>query len=226
MMNSELFTDRLKEAIGGKSVRAFALQCELSETAVRQYLSGRSEPGMSALKKIADVAGVGLEWLVTGNEPREAETGTTIAPGDREAMRGEYTFIPRYAVKASCGSGALVESEQVVDHLAFKTAWLKNTMHLNRDELALISAMGDSMEPTIKEGGILLVDRSRQEVKDDAIYVIKIDGTLVAKRLQRLFDGSIKIKSDNPAYDEQTVPADQVEKLNIIGRVVWGGGRM
>lgn len=158
--------------------------------------------------------------------------GCAVESGKERAMAAqggldseEYALVPRYGVKASAGHGSIVESEQIVDHMAFKRQWIR-TMGLDVSHLALISAKGDSMEPTIKDGYLLLVDLRVHEVKGDAIYILRLDGELIAKRLQRIFDGGIKIKSDNQAYDEQVVPQDYVGKLNIIGRVVWGGGRM
>jgi phage repressor protein C with HTH and peptisase S24 domain len=57
----------------------------------------------------------------------------------------------------------------------------------------------------------------------DGIYVLRWDGGLVVKRLQRGFDGSYEIISDNPAYRPQHVPADRVGELRVIGRVAWIG---
>lgn len=135
-------------------------------------------------------------------------------------------MVPRYNVKVSLGGGSLVESEQVVDYLAFKSDWIRTKMHLNPADLILISAIGDSMYPTLRDGDLILLDKSKTTVSDDAIYVLRFDGNLIAKRLQKLFDGSVQIKSDNIIYDPQMVPADRVQDLAIIGRVMWIGGRV
>ncbi len=60
------FVKRLKETIGKKSVRSFALACGLSDTVLRQYLSGKSEPTRLPLIAIAQTGNVRIEWLVTG----------------------------------------------------------------------------------------------------------------------------------------------------------------
>ena len=49
---------------------------------------------------------------------------------------------------------------------------------------------------------------------------------LFAKRLQREFDGSILVISANPAYRVITVPQNQLNSFEVIGRVVWAGGWM
>jgi phage repressor protein C with HTH and peptisase S24 domain len=101
----------------------------------------------------------------------------------------------------------------------------KLEMGLIPKHAALISAVGDSMEPTIKEGDLLLVDLRENEVKNDAVYVIRIDDHLITKRIQRMYDSCIVIKSDNPAYNDQVIPKDAKDTPCIIGRVVWAGRR-
>ncbi len=63
------FPDRLQKAVGDKSVRSFAAECGMSDTVVRQYLSGKSEPTRPAIIAIARVAGCSIEWLLTGEGP-------------------------------------------------------------------------------------------------------------------------------------------------------------
>lgn len=60
------FADRLRMAMGSESEAAFATRCpEVSRPLLRKYLAG-SEPGMSKVIAIAKAAGVGVEWLATG----------------------------------------------------------------------------------------------------------------------------------------------------------------
>lgn len=72
----------------------------------------------------------------------------------------------------------------------------------------------------------MLIDLSNSIVREDAIYAIQNDGSLVVKRVQKLFDGSIVIKSDNPAYREQVIDKGLLETVRIVGRVVWAGRRL
>ena len=60
------FPERLREIIGGQSVRSFAAECHLSDGVVRQYLAGKSEPGLESLLAIAATANVSVDWLATG----------------------------------------------------------------------------------------------------------------------------------------------------------------
>ena len=120
----------------------------------------------------------------------------------------------------------MIHSEQIVDHLAFRAEWVRTELGTSPANLVLISAVGDSMEPTLRAHDLLLIDRSVMAVKQDAIYAFAAEGELRIKRIQRLFDGSLVIKSDNSAYGSEMLSAEQAGSINIIGRVVWSGRRM
>jgi phage repressor protein C with HTH and peptisase S24 domain len=60
------FPTRLKQAMGDSSIRGFARECGFSDTVLRQYLNGQSEPTRPALLAIARTAQVSLEWLAVG----------------------------------------------------------------------------------------------------------------------------------------------------------------
>lgn len=124
------------------------------------------------------------------------------------------------------GNGHVIHSEQIVDHLAFRAEWVRTELGTSPNSLVLISAVGDSMEPTLRSHDLLLIDRSVLSVKQDAIYAFAVDGELRVKRIQRMFDGSLVVKSDNPGYATETLTPSQAETINIVGRVVWSGRRM
>ncbi|MCY1372485.1 hypothetical protein D9M69_596920 [compost metagenome] len=83
---------------------------------------------------------------------------------------------------------------------------------------------GDSNEPVLADGDTVMIDHSRNTMEGEGFYVILLDDHLYAKRLQRQFDGSIHIISENKAYQVMVVPRDRLEELQIIGRAVWAGG--
>lgn len=134
--------------------------------------------------------------------------------------------VPRYEVAASAGGGAFVESEQIVDYLSFRSEWVRNTLGVSVKDLALINVIGDSMEPTLSDGDVVLLDMTFRGVQDSSIYVLQLNGTLLVKRIQHKLNGSLVIKSDNKLYEPETVTGDEVNQLKIIGRVIWAGRKM
>ena len=107
--------------------------------------------------------------------------------------------------------------------LAF-TAYSLRKQGLEPAKLSAIRVDGDSMEGLLSDGDTVMIDHARNVLEGEAIYVIRLDDHLYAKRLQRQFDGSIQIISENKAYRDMVVPKEQLNDLEIIGRVVWAGG--
>ncbi|WP_321532307.1 XRE family transcriptional regulator [uncultured Desulfuromonas sp.] len=234
---TDAFPERLLEALKGISNRSFAERCGISEGTVRRYLKGDGFPTLDTLEKMAHEADVCFPWLATGEGPmRKLADGNGITAEDQEsyadkakcpkcgenAISDDFVLVPRYNVQASAGHGSCVNSEQVVDHLAFKKDWIRS-LGLQAAHLALITAKGDSMEPTIKDGSLLLVDTREKEVST-GIYVIRLSGELIAKRvIVHPLDKSITVKSDNDTYPSIVAKADQVGMLEFVGKVVWFG---
>lgn len=209
-------TERIRIAIdeSGKSMSAIAREIGVSPQAVRAYKEGISSPTMDRLDDLAKATGKTPEWLYLGI-------------GQKENNQTGIISVPLLSVNASAGTGYLNFSEQVVRRVDFYEEWLKqNVRYSNESNLDLISASGDSMEPTINSGDILLVDHGINEVLYDSIYVAMVNGELYVKRFQRTPSRTLLMISDNPKYQSfELKPEDDVR---IIGRVVyyWSGGTL
>lgn len=139
----------------------------------------------------------------------------------------EFVLVPRYNVSGSCGGGVLVEGEEVVEYLSFRREWIKNSLRIGVNHLAVISVKGDSMEPRLRDGDVVLLDTSANYVEDNAIYALQFNGGLSIKRVQRFMSGAMKIISDNAAhYAAEDLTPEQAENVRVVGRVVWAGGKV
>lgn len=223
----------VRESTGG-SQKEFATLVSASFRAWQDYEAGNSVPGGKVFESLAKL-GFDTNWILTGEGPmRRGEEeggrgeGVTAAAAGRR-LDDAYVDIPLYDVKASAGAGALVEHERIVDFLAFKAEWIRVELRATPKDLYLIHVDGESMEPTLRPGDMILVDhRGAVSVPRDGIYVMRLGDTLLVKRLQRLPGNALEVTSDNPAYKPFTLKLDQMEQENmdIIGRVVWCGRRM
>ncbi len=148
----------------------------------------------------------------------------------RRFDKDEFAQVPMYDVAASAGHGALVEDEAIEGMLVFRNDWIRNELRVNPSELYLVTVNGDSMYPTLSPNDIILVhDTSHTgSVPCDGIYLLRLDGSLLVKRLQRRPSNRVKIISDNPSYEAYEVDADDLTDADfcVLGRVVWSGRKM
>lgn len=211
------------------SVDVFAEKVGVNRNTVGAYERGERLPEVDYLARFAretdsnfaELLGLRLQ-AVPGLGSSDIQSATVSAVPTID----DFVLVPRYDIRASAGHGAVVHSEQVVDHLAFREEWVRNALGVGEKDLALITVKGDSMEPTLSNGDLILIDTHRQAIGENSIYVIRYDGELLVKRAQRRLDGTIVIKSDNSAYEPEIVEPKQVPKLGVIGRVVWAGRRL
>lgn len=154
--------------------------------------------------------------------PRTAPLPGSVPPG-------ALLPVPRLDVGASAGPGAIADSERAEAMFGFDPRWLRR-LSANPGQLAIIRVEGDSMVPTLADGDEIMVDAADGAGRlRDGIYVLRRDETLLVKRLACGSGASkgrrrVAIVSDNDAYPaERDVPID---KLTIVGRVVWAGRRI
>ena len=125
-------------------------------------------------------------------------------------------------VRASAGGGAEGFGEDfeeiVIDNKLMKTIFKNQDLEeLKNKEIDAIRVDGDSMEPTLKNGSIVFVDRSKREITKEGIFIVSTPGGLFIKRLNRKVDGSIELISDNRMYSPEVLAPSEV---NIVGKVV------
>lgn len=219
-MNFDGFGERLKQAIGVDKPYAFAKKCGVSESLLRKYLSGASVPSVEKAWAMAKTAEVSLDWLAGGEGEMHSRHQSNKTVSVNEDV---YAYVPLYDARCSAGHGAWNEGAKVLTQLAF-TAYSLRKQGLSPDRLSAIRVDGDSMSGLLEDGDTVMIDHGRNQLEAEAVYVIRLDDHLYAKRLQRLFDGSVRIISENKAYGDVMVSKAQLNDLEIIGRVVWAGG--
>lgn len=154
---------------------------------------------------------VSPEWILFGGELPQVTT--PLADDD---------LVPVYNVAASAGYGALVDAEEVVDRLAFPPGYLRRITSANPANLAIISVKGKSMEPTLSDDDIVMIDVSKRDLSYDGLFVVRDNGDgLLVKRITRgPRRGTILMVSDNPQYPNQERDMSDIE---VVGKVLWKG---
>ena len=148
------------------------------------------------------------------------------APAAEPGAGGGLRPVPRLDVDAAAGAGAFDGDERGGGHIAFDPAWLRRVARGAPDQLSIIRVAGDSMAPTLADGDDILVDRGDAAARlRDGIYVLRIEGALVVKRLAvNPAARTLSIRSDNPAWPAW--PDSDPAAIDLVGRVVWAGRRI
>lgn len=173
-------------------------------------------------KVLAEFFGIS-ESELGGPEDNSSRAGRVSGPTPK--ARADWVVIPRLPLDASAGpgsngGGASGAEEISYDHFRFTRRWLRE-MGLEGADLSAIRVEGDSMEPVLRSGDEIFVDQNKRA--GDGIHVVRVGDSLHVKQVQTLGPGRIKLVSANEAYPPISLDQSEVE---IIGRVVWKGGRV
>jgi phage repressor protein C with HTH and peptisase S24 domain len=217
------FADRLNLALKAisPSTNKFALEHGFSESTIRGWLRRERDPKRKDIADLATALGVNLLWLVTGEGP--------MKPGEVVPFkRDDEILIPFFNIRAAAGDGlSAPDYEQPLPPISFKRAWLLALDVSSTTHLEFLFAKGKSMEPTIRDGDYLLIDRDPDGIKGlrEGIWVIREDSEVKVKRLQRA-GGIVRVISDDPTWPPYSVPTAEIgTTLIVLGRVIWSGKR-
>lgn len=206
--------NRLKEIAkecGGN--RALCEMSGISERTFANWLSGSSEPKIIGISLIAQAAGVTIDWLVHGTNPKSKV-------GARTETGPDTVKIPWIDKKLIDQSLPVLQRIQVINHVPFFTGYLKNTLRLSDlDKLCILEMHGDSMKPTFGDNDLVLVDRTRTDMSD-GIKAFVLENTITLKRVIHKPNGLEVVSDNKDFYPPYTVDHNTVQ---LIGHVVWVG---
>lgn len=217
----------------GGSQREVAEQFQVSKNSWQRYEAGDVPNGTTLMALAA--AGIDTNWLLTGAGSmllpvarRENANGFSELeplPVSGKALQDlGYVLIPRYDVRASAGGGAYAD-EQLIGSVAFTREWLHRALRANPADLVIVEAAGDSMPGSADDRDILLVDTSEPKLRGNGVYVFLVDNLLLVKNLRLKLDGAIEISGNGQSEAPEIFARNALDRLKIIGRVIWRAGR-
>ncbi|NWK80329.1 LexA family transcriptional regulator [Aquitalea sp. LB_tupeE] len=192
-----LYPDRVNAAeVAGVSIQL-----------LRRIITEESDPPLQAVLNLARPMGISLDWIVSGE-------------GDM------YETPPRAAVEAPANPNSNMVAFTLAGtdvQMAFSRHWIKQQLQVSAESLELMQVPGDSMEGTLSSRDVVLVNKADTQPAN-GLFVLRLDGVLDVKRLQRLPGSKLKVSGSNEAYDPFELDLTQATPgFEIVGKLVWYG---
>ncbi|NIZ13938.1 LexA family transcriptional regulator [Phaeobacter sp. HF9A] len=207
--------ERIREIASSKSltIKDISEKTGIKYRTIQNYLSGDRSVGTEFLTALSEHLGVSASWILTGQ-------GDAMLPNEHTAHSNtQFISIPRLEVEASAGNGAEVLAETETHTYAFHQEWLTRR-GLKPATLSVISVRGDSMEPELNDGDLILIDRANTDLSDGKIYAVHFSGQLFVKRIQYVPGDSVRLISSNPHYAPIEIKNPEADGVRVVGRVV------
>lgn len=213
---------RMMEALGVSTQSALAEELGVSRGAVSDAKSKDKVPAEWLLKLFRG-HGINPFWMETGRGSMHLDQRTVREGMDPDDPgpdgSGEFDYVPMVKARLSGGGGSLEASDSVVGYYAFRRAWLAGKGDIRA--MRLMRVTGESMEPTLEDEDVVLVDLSQHDILTGKIYAVRIDDEIVVKRLDKK-PGKLVLISDNRRfYDPLEVELGEQANVDVIGRVIW-----
>jgi phage repressor protein C with HTH and peptisase S24 domain len=164
------------------------------------------------------------KWIVKlyrnfGFNPKWIETGIgSVYLHSQSNNDVQFKYIPKVEARLSAGTGSFECDENISEYLSFQTKWLSAKGSAN--SMVAMEVFGQSMEPVIREGDTVLIDQSRKDILAGAIYAVGVEDTILVKRLEK-HPNKLVLCSDNKDYAPIYLEREDIEKVRIIGKVIW-----
>jgi len=222
------FKDRLRKARIEKNLSQVDLGrlTGASQSKIAALESGRNKKPTNIIE-LSEILGVSAYWLETGKgemhpSPAQNEIKDIHRPmlwsSNDPLPEDDYTFAPYMKEQAFCGGAG---SFEIPDYNGFRLPFGKATLRrksISPDNVFCCTLTGDSMEEKIAEDAAIAVDAGEKTIRDGKIYAFRHGDLFRVKYLSRLPGGRVKIKSHNPAYEDEEAGLEDIE---VIGRVFW-----
>lgn len=224
-MPSMSLGDRIAERLEalGISQSELARRVKVSQPTINSLIRG-GNTGSKHLHRIAAELETSPAWLA-GETDDISPVAPRISTVEKLAEELDLAILPQLDIGFSMGGGRdLTDQFEQTGVVPFSRAWLRAMMGGAVSDLFVARGEGDSMEPTMKDGDIILIDTSQKMIRaQDRIWAVSYGGLGMVKRVRRVPSGAHLLLSDNSAVS----PIEcHDEEMSIIGRVIWIGRKI
>lgn len=200
----------------GMSQKEFARAIGVSYGALQSYEYGDIEPREIILHAITARFGLPLNYFNLNTKSSMIGYNISRLARDAETKTIYLNFYDN--VRASAGYGSY-NDDTIAKKIPISAQFLKEILQVPVREYDVIRAMGDSMEPFIKDNDMILVDRNETVKNGDIVIAILEDSLYVKKYLFDPIQKIIKLTSLNSFYQDIIIEPQEQIQLNIIGVV-------
>lgn len=170
----------------------------ITSQAYGYYERGERNPGSDNLRKLANYFDVSVDYLL-GRDQGQNQTNNRYIP-----------------LLGSVPAGVPIEAiEDIEEYIDIYPRFVKH------GELFALRVQGDSMEPDLRNGDIVVIEK-QEYVDNGDIAVVRVNGEDVTLKRVKLSQKGLMLIPSNPAYDPVFFDSDQVATLpvTIIGKVI------
>ena len=183
---------------------------KFSKSHLSQYVNGKSNPDNEKIFLLSKVFGVTEAWLLGYDVSRykNSEEAEVNEPQSSQGLQ-----IP---VLGTVAAGIPISAvEDILDYEEIPLSWK------SQGEFFALKIKGDSMEPRMESGDVVIVKQQSDANSGDTVIVLVNGDDATCKKLQKTENG-IMLVSTNPNYLPMFFTNEEIQTkpVVILGKVV------
>jgi phage repressor protein C with HTH and peptisase S24 domain len=207
----EIFSKKVSDVIGLRNQNELSAVIGVNSSSITQARKRDKIPANWILQLCLKY-GLNPNWL-------EKDIGPVFIQPFNNAEE-EFMQIPKVRARLCAGGGSFEVGSEIEGYYSFRKDWLSRKG--NADKMVLMDIFGNSMEPELKEGDVVLIDESKKDILAGSIYAVGIDDTIMVKRLEKRPKG-LALLSENIKNETIYMEGEDLNRVRLIGKVLWVG---
>ncbi len=196
----------------GLTQRELAEMLYKSESAIRMWELGKSEPDIQSINLLSEIFNVSPA-LITGWLPAVSTITYTQVYDTKSEKTVSDIVNCRIPVYGSVAAGIPIEAITDIEDYEEITEEMARS-----GKYAALKIKGNSMEPRFTEGDVVIV-RLQEDVDSGDIAIVLVNGDeATCKKIKKTPEGVMLI-STNPAYEPMFYSNKEIEELPVR---IWG----
>lgn len=195
------------QAIGSLRHDMKAAGFDIGQGTLQRILAGETGVRMESLQKFADYFQVNVDTLLRGH------------------VDDEFIQVARLSVEVGAGPGRTNGVVEEVGALQFRRDFLR-AVGVSPLHAAIVTVVGASMEPTIGDGAVLLLNRADKEPRQGRIYAFALGDEMLVKRFHKIDDAWRAVSDNADKEDNPDIIIDGKDEVIIQGRAIWMGAKL
>lgn len=214
---------------GAATAFAEALKHKVSASAILKWLAGERVPDAQTLIEISLALNTTIDVLLRGEDAlRRAPIDAQGIPDNLVERMEKLEMIDQLIILPKSPSVDPRTGEKKM--FAASRSWISSRFAgVMADDLDLMTASGDHMEPTIRAGDDVIYWTAPRFFSDNSIYILRIGHNWMLRRIHQLVTGEFEVICDNNRYPAERLPAGTFPHplnaaskghLQVVGKVL------
>ena len=212
-----------KASYGSQNI--YAKKAGIDPQYISQLKNGSKKGAEATRRAVAGAMGYEYEaFLILGQQLIE---GVPLTVATESATMDAYVPVQETSVIIRPDANHKDEDHEDCEY-AFRSDWLQK--YGGSQHKVLIRIIGEAMDPTLKPGDMVMVDKGVNHLIAGQLYLVRLGDTAVVRRVDFMPNrAGIVLRSDNPNkhfYPDITIPLPLENKdvdNPLLGILIWVG---